>query len=122
MQQLDVPIIRKTSEFYHALHEFARSVPKVERYTLWMRCENTTLEILAGLIHVGYLPQEERSQHLMELSVLVDTLRIFIRLSFEVKAIPQKKYLVLQQKLDEIGRMLGGWLKSIKQKAPPQSL
>jgi hypothetical protein len=26
----------------------------------------------------------------------------------------QKKYILLQEKLDEIGRMLGGWIKSLK--------
>lgn len=123
MQQLDVPIIHKSYELYHALHEIQRSVPKIERYTLWQRCENTALQILEDFIRMGYLPQEERPQRLTDVSVLIDMLRIFIRLSYEVKAISQKKYLLLQQKLDEIGRMLGGWLKSIKQsKAPPQSM
>jgi len=43
-------------------------------------------------------------------------LRVFLRLTLDVKAINQKKYITLQQALDEIGRMLGGWMKSLKQK------
>ena len=39
-------------------------------------------------------------------------LRVFIRLMSDVKAIDNKKYLSLESNVDEIGRMLGGWIKS----------
>jgi hypothetical protein len=41
-------------------------------------------------------------------------LRIFIRLASDTKTIDKKLYLSLQEQIDEIGRMLGGWLKSLK--------
>jgi len=119
MQNFDLPIIRKTYELHQALHEFQRTIPKAARYTVWQRCENRSLEILEGFFRVGYLPQDARSERLIDVSAHIDMLRIFVRLSYDVKAISQKKYLVIQQKLDEIGRMLGGWIKSIKQKSPP---
>lgn len=88
----------------------------MERFTLWQQAENTLLSALKGLIRVGYLPQESRIAQLINVSADVDMLRVFLRLSLDVKALPQKKYILLQEKLDEIGRMLGGWIKSLKQK------
>ncbi|MBI5221882.1 MAG: four helix bundle protein [Candidatus Magasanikbacteria bacterium] len=41
-------------------------------------------------------------------------LKIFIRLALEVKIIDDKKYLPLQERLAEIGRMLGGWMKTVR--------
>jgi len=41
--------------------------------------------------------------------------RVFIRLLKDVKALDTKKYISLQESVDEIDRMLGGWLKSVKQ-------
>jgi hypothetical protein len=32
----------------------------------------------------------------------------------DVKAIDNKKYTIIQSEVDEIGRMLGGWIKSLK--------
>jgi len=32
----------------------------------------------------------------------------------DLKAVPASKYLSLEEKLQEIGRMLGGWIKSLK--------
>jgi len=34
----------------------------------------------------------------------------------EVKTIDNKKYATLQELVDEIGRMLGGWIKSTKER------
>ncbi len=116
MQQFDVPIIHKTYELYRKLHELQSSIPKMERFTLWVRCEDTTLKILEGLIRVGYLPQETRASKLVAVSAEIDMLRVFLRLSVDVKALTQKKSLPLQERLDEIGRMLGGWIKSSRTK------
>jgi hypothetical protein len=114
MQQFDIPIIHKTYELYRELHELQRTIPKIERFTLWMRCEDTVLKVLEGLIRAGHLSQDVRATQLVTVSAEIDMLRVFLRLSVDIKAITQKKSLPLQEQLDEIGRMLGGWIKSIK--------
>ena len=43
-------------------------------------------------------------------------LRVFLRLAHDTKTIDQKKHIALQAITDEIGRMLGGWLKSLRPK------
>jgi hypothetical protein len=116
MQQFDIPIIHRTYELYRELHDLQKTIPKMERFTLWQRCEDTTLIMLEGLMRVGYIPLEERAAQLVSVGVNVDMLRVFLRLSVEIKAIPQKKALPLQERLDEIGRMLGGWIKTTKQR------
>lgn len=116
LQQADIPIIHNTYELYKAFHKLEKTIPKMERFTLWQQAENTLLLVLKGLMRVGYLPQESRFPQLVNVSAEVDMLRVFLRLSFEVKALDQKKYIALQENLDEIGRMLGGWMKSLKQK------
>ena len=40
----------------------------------------------------------------------MDLLKIFIMLLWETKSLDDKKYIELSEKLDEIGRNLGGWL------------
>ena len=116
MQPLDIPIILKTYELYRALHELERTIPKMERFTVWQRAEVVCLDILQGLLSIGYLAPEHRAEALMGFAPSIDMLRVFLRLAFDVKAINQKKYIAIQEPLDEIGRMLGGWIKSVKQK------
>jgi hypothetical protein len=116
MQQLDIPIIHKTYDLFRALHELERTIPKMERFTVWQRSQNLCLDMLQGLLSIGYQAPERRADGLLRIASSVDMLRVFLRLSFDVKAINQKRYIALQEALDEIGRMLGGWIKSVKQK------
>lgn len=116
MQQLDVPIIQRTYDLYKTLHGYQKSIPKLERYTLWQKCENSTLSVLEGLLQAGYVSPDRRAELLTRVSAHVDMLRVFLRLAHDTKAIDQKKYIALQAITDEIGRMLGGWLKSLRQK------
>ena len=116
MQQLDVPIIQKTYELYKTMHGYQRSIPKLERFTLWQKCENSALTVLEGLLQVGYVPLERSADLLTKVSAHVDMLRVFLRLAHDTKTIDQKKYIAIQAITDEIGRMLGGWLKSLRPK------
>ena len=42
----------------------------------------------------------------------LDIVRVFLRLAKDVKAIENKKYQLLESQTEEVGRMLGGWIKS----------
>ena len=55
---------------------------------------------------------------LKKADIKLKILKTLIRAVFDVKAIDQKKYLLLQGSLQEIGKMLGGWIKSITKENP----
>lgn len=88
----------------------------MERYSLWSRVEATALQMLEGFVRVGYLPLEQRAQNLSSIAAEVDMLRMFIRLTVDLKVLPLKKAVPIQERIDEIGRMLGGWIKSMRQR------
>jgi len=45
-----------------------------------------------------------------------DVLKFFVQLAWESKYIPTEKYINLFQKLEEIGRQLGGWRNGLAKK------
>lgn len=110
----DTPIFNQTCELYKEIYGLRVTIPKSDRYAIWQKVENTTLEVLERILVVIGLPKNEKMGILEEASKKLNMLRVFIRLSKDVKTIDNKKYIVLQEKLDEIGRMLGGWIKSTK--------
>jgi hypothetical protein len=63
---------------------------------------------------VPYIPLSQRREKVLLVNSSVDMLRVFIRLASDTKIIDKKLYISLQQQIDEIGRMLGGWLKTLK--------
>jgi len=112
----DIPIFQKTYDFYKLIQEYSPNVPKMERYTLWQKIGTIGIEMIESLLTVNHLGGSEKLSLMNKMSVKVDLLRVFIRLAYETKAINNKRYMVLQEVLDEIGRMLGGWIKNVKGK------
>lgn len=87
---------------------------KKDKYTLGEKIETTTLDLFELLIEASYGLKDEKISPLNKATVKLDLLKILICLAENTKSIPTKKYLFLEEKLQEIGRMLGGWIKSVK--------
>ncbi|RJP47119.1 MAG: diversity-generating retroelement protein Avd [Armatimonadetes bacterium] len=111
----DIPIFTKTYELYKIFYGFLPFFPKRERHTLGQRCEIVLLDILESIILAGSLSKSEKPPVLKTASIKVDVLKTLFKLGKDLKIIDNKKYEVLTQSLDEIGRMIGGWIKTTSQ-------
>ncbi len=90
--------------------------PKTKRYTLGQKLDNLTLEILELLFSIP--SSQNKTDTLQKMSIKLDLLKILLRFAKDSQAITDKKYLELQLILQEIGKMLGGWIRSTKQNLP----
>src|SRR3989344_8684036 len=109
MNDLDIPIFKKTYDLYKEFYGFRLSVPKQDRYTLWQKCESLLIEVLEEIIFASQQSKLDKLPTLEKTSVKLNFLRVCIRLMKDIKAIDAKKYIIIEANLDEIGRMLGGW-------------
>jgi hypothetical protein len=115
MNEFDIPIFKKTYDLYKTFYGYRAFIPKQDRYTVWQRCESIILDILEGILLTSQTYKAEKLPVLEKTSLKLNFLRVFLRLMKEVKTIDNKKYTVLEELVDEIGRMIGGWIKSIKE-------
>lgn len=116
MNDFDIPIFKKTYDLYRTFYGYRASIPKQDRYTIWQKCEELLLQVLEGILFASQTPKAEKLPYLERTSVKLNFLRVFIRLMKDVKAIDTKKYIATEASLDEIGRMLGGWIRSTKER------
>jgi hypothetical protein len=116
MNDLEIPILKKSYNLYKDFYNLRLSVPKQDRYTLWQKCESLLVEVLEGILFASQQTKSEKLPTLEKTSVRLNFLRICIRLMKDVKAIDGKKYIIIEANLDEIGRMLGGWIKSTRER------
>lgn len=110
----DAPIVQRVYDFYRVLYGHVEKMPKKDKYTLGQKTQNTTLELLELLIGASTTAREKKLALLEQAAIKLDLLKIFIRLANEVKAISPKAYIELEAVLNEIGKMLGGWIRSTK--------
>lgn len=118
----DAPIIHKTYKFYILLYCCTNIFPKKDRFTLGQKCENITLEILEIMILANSKSDSQKTPFLKDVDIKLKVLQTIVRICHDVQAIDQKKYLILQESIQEIGRMLGGWLKSLQDPKKPKDL
>ncbi len=58
------------------------------------------------------LSKQEKLPVLRKASTKIDLLRVFLKLGKDLKIIENKKYTELENDVAEIGKMLGGWIKT----------
>lgn len=115
MDEFDIPIFKKIYGLYKLFYGYRNAVSKQDRYTLWQRCEGLILDVLESILLASQQTKQEKFPTLQKTSLKLNLLRVFLRLCKDVKSIDNKKYVQLQEIVDEIGRMLGGWIKSVKE-------
>jgi hypothetical protein len=110
----DIPIVQAVYGAYAFWNEVLLKFPKIQRHFLGQTCSAYLLEILekilasAQTIHIS-----EKMTPLRQASAKLDTLKLLIRLAKDCKCISNTQYLHMESKLQEIGRMIGGWIKSL---------
>ena len=114
VDEFDIPIFKKIYDLYKEIAALRKTVSKQDRYTLWQRVESVALDLVENILEASALFKHEKGPLLTRASTKLNLLRFLIRLASDIKAIDGKKYTMLQQHIDEVGRMLGGWIKSIK--------
>ncbi|MBI5742555.1 MAG: diversity-generating retroelement protein Avd [Candidatus Niyogibacteria bacterium] len=106
----NLPIFEKTYELILWIYPAVNKFPKSQRFVLGQQIENTTLNILKGIISANM--ERAKLPYLKQVSVELDKLRIIIRLAKDMKFFSVRQYEFAASKINEIGKMLGGWIKS----------
>ncbi|MEK7617244.1 MAG: diversity-generating retroelement protein Avd [Patescibacteria group bacterium] len=105
----------KLYDLYKLFSQYLSSFPKSKKHTLGQKIDQTIIDIIELVITAGYLPREQKLPSLQKVSIKLDLLKIFIRLANETKCIDNNKYQQILSLTLEIGRMLGGWIKTVKE-------
>ena len=84
--------------------------PKDQRFLLADRIERILLDILEMLIEAVY--SREKRKILIAVNLKLDCLRFMMRIAKDMKYVSLKGYDFFCQLTIEIGRMVGGWLRS----------
>ncbi len=83
--------------------------PKAVRFTFAGRIDNAALDVLERLVDARYSTGAERAAHLAEVDRRLARLRVLLRLSHDRRYLSGGGYEHLSRRLDEVGRMVGGW-------------
>jgi hypothetical protein len=86
--------------------------PKSERFDLCTDIKNKLYRCLECIMYAIKAENvNERYKYLKEVDVNLYVLKTLVKMSFEFKYISPKNYMVWDNHITEIGKMVGGWIK-----------
>lgn len=83
-------------------------LPKAYRGSLARDLQASLVQLLTGIVSANADPGR-RADVLRDLDVQLEVARVLLRLSHDLSLVPTTQYGLLSQRLDEVGRLLGGW-------------
>lgn len=91
--------------------------PRDQKFVLGDRIETKVLEVQEHCLRAYY--SREKRAHLLEANLTLEVTRHLVRLAHGLRLLSNHTYGVLAEKMDEAGRMIGGWLKAQASPRPP---
>lgn len=109
-------LLTKLEELNLYSHKTVLLFPKVERHVLAEDIRKT----LATLIRLTITSAKRyyKKTTLQDMDVELEVLRVQIRMARNLEYINDHKYEVWSGHVSEVGRMLGGWLKNVRDPKP----
>ncbi|MEA3249658.1 MAG: four helix bundle protein [Patescibacteria group bacterium] len=112
---VDIPLVHALYDTYACWHQLALKFPKSQRYTLGRRCDDYMLSVLELVLEAATAGEPKKKESaIVAASAKLDTLKLLVRLSKDCKCISHRHYQAMETRLYRIGRMTGGWLKSMR--------
>lgn len=106
----DLKIYKESYDFFLWLWPLINKFPKSEKYVLGEKLKSSFLIFFENIIAYNY--NYQRQESLNKANIELEKIRIFIRLAKDLNLINFNKYEIASRKINEIGKLLGGLLKT----------
>lgn len=113
-----VPLLHNLSELYKKIYCLSSHVPKKDRFGIYLKIEHTYLELYKLVLMASLQPKQDKLPTLLQGKIKVELLKQLIRTCSDLHIINQKRYIHLEFPLQEISKMLNGWIVYIKKYSP----
>jgi len=107
-------IFQKLYDFLLWLYPLINRIPKSHRLVLGRKLEEIGLELLLLSIDANRVRDNTRKTIQKNISDELDKLRILIRLTKDLRFMSVSQYQHASEKINEIGKILYGWMNSKK--------
>ncbi len=102
-------IFQKSYDLLIRIYREVHNFPREYKFSLGGKLQETCMEVLDNIIMANSMKDKAPAINMVKSNL--DRLMIYVRVCNSLHVISDRKYAVLAEKIDEVGRMAGGWLK-----------
>ncbi|MEI6511555.1 MAG: four helix bundle protein [Candidatus Uhrbacteria bacterium] len=110
----DVPVLHTFEALYLQWSEIHAKFPKAKRYSLGTKCDETLLDALSSICKAAYHEPAGKRPFVEDASASLEVAKVLFRTAKAARCLTNDQYVSIQAKLNEIGRMVGGWMRFLK--------
>ena len=101
-------VVPKTYDLLAWLLPVLAKFPRDQKFLLGDRLQTSLMDVLGLLIEANYT--RDRGHLLRRANIELEKFRFWVRLASDMRFLGSRRYHFLAERVDEIGRMLGGWI------------
>lgn len=105
------PLFTKSYDFIKWLIPLTVKFPREQRFVIAARLQQRSLDFMEQLYIIASTANKRTA--LARADVYLKQLRFYLRLSHDLQLITTRRYEFASRQVEEIGRLLGGWIKKI---------
>lgn len=105
----DLPVFVKWLDFLEWLLPVTENFPKRVRFIFSDRINSLALDVVEDLVEARYA--KNKQEYLKRANLRLEKLRVLLRLSHKMRYLDYKRYEYAMRQINEVGKMLGGWMK-----------
>ena len=109
------PVVGKAYDLVLWILPKTEKFPRFHRHSVGDRLVSNALDLLLSLVEAAYAV--EKAELIRQAGEKTNAVRYLLRISKDLRLLSVDSYGFAAEHLDEIGRMIGGWQKSVSTKA-----
>ncbi len=106
-------ILTLNYEFLKFTIALIKNFPRDQKFLIGDRMQNIASELMEIFIEAYYSNSKKKKKKLQKANILLEKMRFYIRLCYELGYYNSSKYAQIMKQVQEIGRITGGWIKSL---------
>jgi len=112
----ELVLIPKTENYMKYMLNLLMKLPRTEKFSIGNEYKSVMYQMLEDVMMIGKIEQTKKLFYINRIDARINVQRVFLRIMEENRWIDDKKFKYSMSLLDELGKMVGGLLKSLCQK------
>lgn len=107
----ELPVYKASYDLLVAIFDFSRSFTREYKYTIGEKLKNETVDMITNIYRAN--SRREKGPLLDKARENIEVIRLYMRLLRDLKQVSIRKFVDINQLIEDISRQLTGWKKSV---------
>ena len=109
----ELPVYKASYDLLIEIFKFTKDFSKEYKYTVGESLKNESIELLTLIFRAN--SKTDKQLVLQEARERIEVIRLFIRLMKDLQQISLKKFVQVNQKVEDVSKQLTGWQKAMRE-------